>query len=312
MPAPSTTASNERMAISFGLLAVGMWSTVATAFKIALSYLDVLQLLFIANAASVAALSLLIIIKINSLPKYWWKAHWARSFAYGLLNPTLYYWVLFAAYDHLPAQIAQPINYTWALVLSFLAAWRFGHKLKTVDWIAFILGYAGVMILILPGQENSEGFSWLGVALAIASTLLWASYWVLNQGETRPPLLGLWQSFICALPVNAVLVLLFSDFPAWDVKAWCAGFYVGAFEMGFAFAAWLMALRYTQHTARISNLIFLSPLLSLCLIHWVLGEPIYDSTPIGLGFILFGLFVQQQGEKLKHQLLRFSPSTRSR
>ncbi|NJK98814.1 MAG: EamA family transporter, partial [Bacteroidales bacterium] len=39
----------------------------------------------------------------------------------GFLNPLLYYLVLFKAYSLLPAQIAQPLNYTWPLILVILS-----------------------------------------------------------------------------------------------------------------------------------------------------------------------------------------------
>jgi drug/metabolite transporter (DMT)-like permease len=292
--------TNERRAIALGLLAVGMWSTVATAFKIALSTLDVLQLLFIANLASVIVLSVLLGCQPALRPKGSWCQHWGKSAVLGLLNPVAYYCVLLAAYDRLPAQIAQPINYTWALVLSFFAAWRFGHKLTKNDWIASALGYGGVVVLVIPSTDTDTHISWLGIVLAISSTFIWASYWLFNQGDQRPAMVSLWQAFVCALPINAILMMLFSHFPDLNLYAWLAGTYVGAFEMGFAFAAWLMALKQTQHTARISNLIFLSPLISLGLIHWVLDEPIYPSTPIGLALILLGLFIQQKKSTKTH------------
>ncbi|GIR70608.1 MAG: hypothetical protein CM15mP74_18590 [Halieaceae bacterium] len=40
----------------------------------------------------------------------------------GWLNPGLYYLVLFAAYDQLPAQEAMAINYSWGITLALIAA----------------------------------------------------------------------------------------------------------------------------------------------------------------------------------------------
>ena len=49
-----------------------------------------------------------------------------------LLNPVAYYLILFEAYDRLPAQLAQPINITWTIVLALMA----GLILKQpVRWI---------------------------------------------------------------------------------------------------------------------------------------------------------------------------------
>jgi len=70
--------------------------------------------------------------------------------------------------------------------------------------------------------------------------------------------------------------------------------------MGFTFVLWLTAMKLTTSTARIANLIFLSPLLSLVLIHFVVGEPVLPSTLAGLALILGGLLLQ----KLPSLLLR--------
>jgi drug/metabolite transporter (DMT)-like permease len=73
------------------------------------------------------------------------------------------------------------------------------------------------------------------------------------------------------------------------------GAYVGAFEMGFTFVLWLSALKLTTSTARIANLIFLAPFLSLVFIHFVLGEHVVFATVIGLVLIVGGLLLQSTG-----------------
>ena len=47
----------DRRALLLGLSAVFFWSTVATAFKLALRYLDVFQLLFLASLTSAILLT---------------------------------------------------------------------------------------------------------------------------------------------------------------------------------------------------------------------------------------------------------------
>jgi drug/metabolite transporter (DMT)-like permease len=63
--------------------------------------------------------------------------------------------------------------------------------------------------------------------------------------------------------------------------------------MGIAFVLWMNALRLTNNPIRVSSLIFLAPPLSLVLITTVLGEPISQSTLLGLVVILLGLAGQQ-------------------
>ncbi|MDA0823680.1 MAG: EamA family transporter [Proteobacteria bacterium] len=67
------------------------------------------------------------------------------------------------------------------------------------------------------------------------------------------------------------------------------GLWVGVIEMGIAFLLWSMALRRTAHLARIGQLIFLAPFLSLLLIERVLGETVPASSWVGLTVIVVGV-----------------------
>jgi drug/metabolite transporter (DMT)-like permease len=65
----------------------------------------------------------------------------------GAINLFLYYFVLFRAYDLLPAQEAQAINYTWALTLAFLLVPFLKQKFYIVDIVAGVLCYFGVVVI---------------------------------------------------------------------------------------------------------------------------------------------------------------------
>ena len=155
--------NTDRQALMYGLAAVLFWSTVATAFKLALRELDVLQLL--AYSVCFSALALLLI--------NWWQGRLAllREYAsatpayflvMGLVNPVIYYLVLLHCYDLLPAQQAQAINYTWAITLALLAVPILGHKLNRRDVLALLgppsqlisLGDETVLYYLF---EHSEG-----------------------------------------------------------------------------------------------------------------------------------------------------------
>ena len=76
-----------------------------------------------------------------------------------------------------------------------------------------------------------------------------------------------------------------------------AAVYIGVFEMGLTFVLWMSALNHATNTARISNLVFLSPFLSLLIIAGVLRETIYPSTLLGLVLIVGGILLQQIGRE---------------
>lgn len=283
--------SQDRQAVLYGLGAVALWSTVATAFKVALAWMSPLELMWLAALVSWALMGALVIRQGNistALRSGWKTAAWA-----GLMNPVAYYLVLFAAYDRLPGQEAMALNYTWALAMAFLAVPMLGQRLTRMDIVAGLVAYAGVWVIATRGAVFNVAFADpLGVVLALASTLLWALYWLLNARDPRPPLVGQWQNFSVGLPVLTVLLLLGPGLQWHGWPAFGAGVYVGLFEMGIAFILWQLAVHQVSRTAKVSNLIFLSPPVSLLLLFLVVGEPILPSTLVGLMLILLGLGLQ--------------------
>lgn len=276
----------------YGLGAVALWSTVATAFKVALGYMSPLELMWLASLVSWGLIGALVVrqgLAGQALRQGWRTAAWA-----GLMNPVAYYLVLFGAYDRLPGQEAMALNYTWALAMAFLAVPILGQRLTRIDVLAGLVAYCGVWVIATRGAVFDVAFADpLGVAMALASTLIWALYWLLNARDHRPPLVAQWQNFSVGVPVLTALLLAG---PGLEWHGWAglgAGVYVGLFEMGIAFVLWQLAVHRVSRTAKVSNLIFLSPPVSLLLLFLVVGEPVLPSTLVGLVLILAGLGLQQ-------------------
>jgi drug/metabolite transporter (DMT)-like permease len=291
------SANRQRRAYLFGLGTVLIWSTVATAFKIALRHLDHLQLLLVADAVSVLTLALILAAQ-GKLPllRRLGRGEVLRCALLGALNPFLYYLILFKAYSLLPAQVAQPLNYTWAITLSLLSVPLLGQRLTRRDLLAICVSYAGVVVLSTQGKLTALDFgNPLGVGLALFSTLIWALYWIGNTKSATDPVLALFLNFAFALPLVLGATLLSSELPPSSVEGLLAAAYVGVFEMGVSFVLWLSAMRLTSSAARIGNLIFLSPFLSLLFIGSILGESIHATTYAGLVLILGGNLLQKRG-----------------
>jgi len=211
--------------------------------------------------------------------------------------PFLYYLVLFKAYDLLPAQIAQPLNYTWGIVLPLLSIPLLKQRIAAREIVAGLICYAGVVVISTRGNLLGMRFAEpLGVALALGSTIVWALYWIGSTRDERDPVLGLFLTFVFALPFSLGACLVLSDVRVASVAGLVGAAYVGVIEMGTAFILWLMALRLSANTAKVGNLIFISPFLSLVLIHVVVGERILVSTVFGLALIVGGLLVQGLGK----------------
>lgn len=298
--------TNQKQAMMYGLGTVLLWSTVATAFKLSLRELTPIQMLVVACSASVLVMALVLLVQRRwHLVFQLSGRQYLQSMGMGLINPCLYYFLLFGAFDRLPAQEAQPLNYTWALVLAYLSVPFLGQRLRRADIIAGLICYSGVVVIATRGDVLSMTFSDpLGVAYAIGSTLVWASYWIIATRDTRDPVVGLFLNFLCGLPVIVVICAMTTGFDFSLDTGLYAAVYVGVFEMGIAFVLWSYAMKKAENTSRVSNLIFISPFLSLVFIYFILGEIILQSTYIGLVLIIAGLWIQQR--KVRNKMVRAS------
>jgi drug/metabolite transporter (DMT)-like permease len=284
----AVSAGNERAALMSALAAVVAWSTVATVFKLGLAEMAPLQLLLLATTTSAVLFAGLATWRRCWLPS---PRVLLRGLAFGVVNPLLYYLVLFEAYARLPAQIAQPLNYTWAITLAVLAWPLLGQRLDRNTVTGMVVSYLGVLLLLSEGRfDGWPSVNLTGVALALGSTVLWAGYWLANARTDLPAITLMAWSFCLATPLVAIACALGPGWPTWSGPALAAGVWVGLVEMGFAFLLWQRAMRLTTHTARIGQLIFLSPFLSLVLIGTVLGEAIHVTSVGGLAVIVLGLW----------------------
>jgi drug/metabolite transporter (DMT)-like permease len=282
-------------AVAYALLAVLCWSTIGSAFKISLRYLDFLHLLLFSSFFAMIVLFLAVLVqkKIPLLAAVRGKEV-ARSALMGLLNPFLYYVVLLKAYELLPAQEAGTLNYIWPLVLVLLSIPLLRQRISGWSILAILISFSGILIISTHGDITGLRFSNpLGVVLAVGSAVFWALFWILNIRDPREEVTKLFLNFVFGFAYTLILVLVVSDFhlPGWE--GWAGSVYLGLFEMGITFILWLKALKLSSTTAKVSNLIYLSPFISLMFIHFVVGEMILLSTIVGLCFIIGGIILQQ-------------------
>ena len=286
---------NQTKAYLLAITAVLFWSTVATAFKLALEKYDFLQFLFISSGVALLFIFFVLLIqnKLKLISKIE-KQDWVKLIVGGVLNPFLYYIILFNAYNLLPAQMAQSLNYTWPIILVIFSLLIFKQKLKFKTIISFVLGFVGVIIISFKGSFSlSEDTSVLGVLLATGSSLVWAAFWIINSMVKTDTVVSLFINFLVAFLLIIPLMFIFSSFPSFDSIALPAAIYSGLFEMGITFFVWLTALKLTKSTAKISNLIFFAPFLSLFFINIILKEQILLSTIIGLFVIITGVLIDK-------------------
>ncbi len=299
--------------ILLAIVAVLSWSTVATAFKKSLENLSPYGMLLIASITS-----LLIFIVAITVQRKWGqisslsKRTWGYFALLGLLNPVAYYLVLFKSYDLLPAQVAQPVNYFWPILLLILLAIFTKQAIPVKKYIGMFISLGGLILISAGGQQSdSMEIPAFGLVLGLMSALLWASYWMVNNknknkadATTACFMSFLFGSIYLALGapligIEGLLAKATTDFTPDPVNGILSGMYVGAFEMGIPFICFGLAMRKTNNPALINQLCYLSPFLSLFFVSTILGETIVPSTYIGLTLIVLGIVFNEYFVKKK-------------
>jgi drug/metabolite transporter (DMT)-like permease len=287
---------NQKKATLLALGAVLAWSTVASAFKLSLRFLHPDPLLFWSALASTLVLGIALGAR-RGLGRTFrlTRRELLLSALQGLLNPFLYYVVLFRAYDRLPGQMAQPLNYTWALAIALLSVPMLKQKIRPVSFLALVVSLFGVVVISTRGDLRTLHVEEpLGVGLAVGSSLIWALYWILNLRDRREATEKLFLGFGFGTAFTLLFCLATRAPLSLPPPGALGAAYIGCFEMGLTFLLWLNALRLSRTTAAVSNLIFLSPFVSLFLLRALVGERLHPSSFLGLAAIVGGIILQQR------------------
>jgi len=291
---------NTKRSYIYAILAIFFWSTIPTAFKICLSELAILPMLTIASVTSATALFIILLAegKLNLLAKNSGR-DLVNSALLGLINPFLYYLILLRAYQLLPAQVAQPLNMIWPIILVFLSVPLLKQKISGRSFAALFISFIGVYIISSQGNLFRPGHADIkGVVLATGSSVFWALYFILNVRDKRDEAVKLFLNFLSgSVYLIAAVIITDSQPDNISFRGFASAVYIGLFEMGITFFFWLKALQLATTTDKVSNLVYLAPFFSLIFVHFILHEPVFYTTPAGLLLIISGILIRNRKQK---------------
>lgn len=285
----------QTRAYLYACVAVLLWSTIASAFKISLRYLDFLNLLFYSSiVASVFLFLYLLFLKKLKLLKAFTRKDYLRSALLGFLSPFLYYAVLLKAYSILKAQEAVTLNFIWPIMLVLLSIPILHQRIGLKSIFAIIISFFGVFVIATEGDVLGFRFTnTMGVLLASGSSVIWAFFWIYNVKDKHDEAVRLFVNFAFGTVFIFLSILLFSELKIPNRSGVLGAAYVGLCEMGITFLIWLKALRLSKSTAHVAGLIYLAPFFALVLIPFFVGEKILFSTVTGLVLIVAGIVLQK-------------------
>jgi drug/metabolite transporter (DMT)-like permease len=212
----------------------------------------------------------------------------------GLLNPCLYYIILFKGYDALPAQEAMVINFSWPVMMVILSIPILKQTIDIKSFLSIILCYIGVITIATGGAFFSLSFnSPEGVFYMLLSTVIWSLFWLFNTKNKNDPLVSIFLIFLFSSPLILLVVYFTNSFATPSIEGLIGSIYIGCFEMGISVVLWQSALKISTTVSRVASLVFITPFMSLVVLYIALGEKILASTFFGLILICAGLILQK-------------------
>ena len=210
----------------------------------------------------------------------------ASTLALGVYGLFGFHFLLFIALRHAPPVEANLVNYLWPLLIVVLAPLFLpGMRLRGVQVIAALAGFAGATIAILGGAgAGAGGWSW-GYLPALGSAFIWASYSLLTRRVQAFPTAAIGLFGL----VSGLLSLLchWAMEPAADLQPrdWMLIAAMGLGPLGAAFFLWDKALKGGD-PRQIGILAYLTPLASTVLLLLVSGRPLTWSIALAAALII--------------------------
>jgi len=275
----------------YALLAVAMFATLGTGFKLAVTRMDSYSVVVWMGIWATSALFLFLLREGR-----------VRSIAAEFLQRPLFFpltgtiglgvqqILCLRTYELIPASQAVILHYTYPLMMLLLSRLLFREKTGWRALCCVVLGFAGVCVLVVSGGGLGDVRLSTGVAVALATAFSFALFCVLIMHASFPVTAGM---FLFNLFGLVFLLCLLPFYP----MQWAVPFtdmlllaYLGVFPTAVAFILWNKALRMIP-AGRSSNCALMVPILSLVFISLLLKERITLMQAFGMGIVLVSVFL---------------------
>ncbi|NBI69343.1 hypothetical protein D1646_21770 [Pseudoflavonifractor sp. 60] len=215
-----------------------------------------------------------------------------RLVALGLIGMLSVSMLLYYGLTHLKAQQAFIINYLWPILIILFAWPILGQRMTIRKTAALLLSFLGVVIVATEGDlSNPSQLDTGGVLACVLAASCYALFSVLNLKVTCDKFVATMIYYTASALVILPVLLWTEGVLALTLPQWGGVLWMGALSNGLSYATWAMAMDRGD-PAKLSNLAYLTPFISLIYIFFVLHEPIHWTSLAGLFFILLGVAVQ--------------------
>ena len=290
---------NEKLSYIYVSLAVFLWASTAAVGKLVLENLNNLQVLFYVSLFASIGLFLIVLFqkKLHLIKKYKTIDYWHFALM-GFAGVFLYYIFLYAGLMYAPAQEAFIVNYTWPIWVVIFAIFILKEEFNIKKLIGISLGFIGVYVVATNGDLTGFNIANIkGDLFALVGAITYGIFSVYGKKYNYDKITSIMFYYLFSFLFVSITTIIFSEIPQITLFEFVSLIWLGVFCSGLAFVFWFLALKHGD-TAKMSNIVFLTPFLSLVYIYFLLDEKILISSIIGLVLIVLGIIVQSVNNKI--------------
>lgn len=283
----------------FAGITIFLWSTVATTCKILLTELNNMQLLWMNSLIAAVFLFLVNLISGNfkKFKQYTVKDYCIMALI-GLPGTLLYYLFYYAGTDLLPASQAFIVNYLWPIMSVVFACIVLKERLTVRKVIAIFMSFIGVIIVMGRSVSALDSSIILGALCCILGAVSYGVFTAFNQKMNYNKSLSLMTSYFVTFLITTIIILFNGGIFMARGDQMLGFLWNGILAVAVANVLWVRALE-SGKTAKISNLAYITPFISLIWTFLFLHEPITINSLLGLVVIVAGIFIQLNDKETK-------------
>ncbi|MBE6595873.1 MAG: DMT family transporter [Ruminococcaceae bacterium] len=276
----------------FAGISILCWSSMATVVKLLLGAMDSMTALFLSSLFAVLGLLLVGIFskKLRLLRRYRWRDY-LNMVLIGLPGNLLYNVFYYAGAARMPAAEAFIVNYLWPIMSVVFACILLKEKMTPAKLLGLLLSFLGVFFVIGESLFAFDVGSLAGAGLCVLGAVSYGAFCALNQKHDYDPTIATMVSYGSVAILTGAFVLCTGEIPPLRAPQLLGLAWNGGMTLGVATITWILALG-AGNTAKISNLAYLTPVLSLLWTFLFLKEEIQPLALVGLGVIMLGIFIQ--------------------
>ena len=289
----------------YAVVSVLIWSTTAAMVKKMLYDIPNLEALSI---SSFLAFLFLLIVNLKNgtvreMKRYSLKDYGIMS-VLGFIGLFLYSALYYYGLAVLTSQEACILNYLWPIMLVIFSCIILKEKFTFTKGTAMLCSFAGIVILSLGNGSSSSENAVLGMISCIIAAACYGLFSVLNKKADYDQGICMMVVWLVAAVCPMILGLMTETWVPIRGTQWLGILWLGIGIDAVAYLLWALALKGAENTAKIANLAYLTPFLSLIVSAVVLGETIRLRALIALIFIVGGILMQNLWDNRKKKRKR--------